>query len=192
VVWETKHTFLTVKDEHGLPGARLHLLIARNVLNPAEVKFFVSNAPPGVGVKTLLHVAFSRWRVERCFEDQKSEIGLDQYEGRRYLGLKRHVLISAVSYLFLARVRQEWGEKPGADGVPTAHGDGRARAVLVGQQPGRLGPAAGENGQEDHQDPATPGRSPQEPHQDHAGQTESVRHPTHRAAEMRLGAHLAL
>ena len=42
----------------------------------------------------MLLVAFSRWRVERCFEDQKSEIGLDQYEGRRYQGLKRHLILS--------------------------------------------------------------------------------------------------
>jgi SRSO17 transposase len=132
VVWECKHTFLTVKSAEGLPGERLHLLIARNVLNPDEIKFFVSNAPATTGVGTLLHVAFSRWRVERCFQDHKSEIGLDEYEGRRYLGLKRHLLVSAVSYLFLARVRQEWGEKSGADGVPTAHGDGGGRAVLVG------------------------------------------------------------
>jgi SRSO17 transposase len=41
----------------------------------------------------LLLVAFSRWRVERCFQDDKSEIGLDQYEGRRYLGLKRHLIL---------------------------------------------------------------------------------------------------
>jgi SRSO17 transposase len=132
MVWECKHAFLTVKDENGLPGARLHLLIARNVLDPEEIKFFVSNAPPETGVGTLLLVAFSRWRVERCFEDQKSEIGLDQYEGRRYLGLKRHLVISSLSYLFLARVRQEWGEKPGVDGVPTAHRHGGPGAVLVG------------------------------------------------------------
>ena len=56
----------------------------------------MSNASPETGVGTLLLVAFSRWRVERCFEDQKSEIGLDQYEGRRYLGLKRHMLLSVV------------------------------------------------------------------------------------------------
>ena len=80
----------------------------------------------------LLLVAFSRWRVERCFEDDKSEIGLDQYEGRRYLGLKRHLILSAVSYLFLARVRQEWGEKSGVDGVPAAHRRGGVGAVLVG------------------------------------------------------------
>jgi SRSO17 transposase len=132
LVWECKHTLLTIRDESGLPGARLHLVIARNVLDRAEVKFFVSNAPPQTGISALLLVAFSRWRVERCFEDGKSEIGLDQYEGRRYLGLKRHLILSAVSYLFLARVRQEWGEKPGVDCVPTAHRHGGAGAVLVG------------------------------------------------------------
>src|SRR5438067_12068925 len=50
VVWECKHAFLTVKDDQGLPGERLHLVIARNVLNPEEVKFFVSKAPPETGV----------------------------------------------------------------------------------------------------------------------------------------------
>jgi SRSO17 transposase len=132
LVWECKHTFLTVKDENGLPGERLHLLIARNVLDPKEIKFFVSNAPPETGVGPLLLVAFSRWRVERCFQDDKSEIGLDQYEGRRYLGLKRHLVLSAVSYLFLAKMRQEGGGKPGVDGVPTAHRRGGADTVLVG------------------------------------------------------------
>jgi hypothetical protein len=132
VVWECKHTFLTIKDEHGFPGARLHLIIARNVLDRDEIKFFVSNAPPQTGIGALLRVAFSRWRVERCFQDGKSEIGLDQYEGRRYLGLKRHLALSAVSYLFLARVRQEWGEKPGVDGMPAPHRAGGVGAVLVG------------------------------------------------------------
>ncbi|MBL8796550.1 MAG: hypothetical protein JNM56_21800 [Planctomycetia bacterium] len=81
---------------------------------------------------TLLKVAFSRWRIERCFEDQKSEIGLDQYEGRRYLGLKRHLILSSVSYLFLARVREEWvGEKSGPNGVPAPYGNGGAGALVV-------------------------------------------------------------
>jgi SRSO17 transposase len=132
MVWECKHTFITVKNENGLPGERLHLIIARNVLDPNEVKFFVSNASPETGIGALLLVAFSRWRVERCFEDDKSEIGLDQYEGRRYQGLKRHLVLSAVSYLFLAKMRQEWGEKPGVDGVPIAHSHRGADTVLVG------------------------------------------------------------
>jgi SRSO17 transposase len=125
MVWECKHAMITIKDAQGLPGQRLHLVVARNVLEPDELKFFVSNGPVETRLETLLLVAFSRWRVERCFEDDKSEIGLDQYEGRRYLGLKRHLIISAVSYLFLARVRQHWGEKKsGAYRLPIAHRDG--------------------------------------------------------------------
>lgn len=154
VVWECKHVLFYPKDENGLPGAAQHLIIARNVLDPSEVKFFISNAPANTSVGTLLKVAFSRWRIERCFEDQKGEIGLDQYEGRRYLGLKRHLILSSVSYLFLAQVRQEWaGEKSTADGVPTAHGDGGARAFVVVGATG-LGTIAGEDGRQDHQETA--------------------------------------
>jgi SRSO17 transposase len=132
LVWEVKHTMITVKDETGLPGMRLHLVVARNVLDPKEIKFFVSNAAAEVSVQTLLLVAFSRWRVERCFEDQKQEVGLDQWEGRRWLGLKRHLILTSVSYLFLARVRREQGgKKPGPDRVPSAYGRRGAGAELV-------------------------------------------------------------
>ena len=119
MVWEVKHTMITVQDEKGLPGMRMHLLVARNALKPEEIKLFVSNAAEEVEVQTLLQVA--RWRVERCFEDGKQEVGLDQWEGRRWLGLKRHLILTSVSYLFLARVRKQvWGKKSGADGVPSA------------------------------------------------------------------------
>jgi SRSO17 transposase len=132
LVWEVKHTMITMKGEDDLPGMRLHLVVARNALNKSEIKFFVSNAPPETSVQILLLVAFSRWRVERCFEDHKQEIGLDQWEGRCYLGLKRHLILSSVSYLFLARVREKLREKKSrAHRVPSPHGRRGARAVLV-------------------------------------------------------------
>lgn len=122
IAWEAKHTRITIKDENDLPGKRLHLVVARNVLDPEEVKYFVSNAPRETPVETLLLVGFSRWRVERCFEDQKQEIGLDQWEGRRYLGLKRHLILSCVSYLFLATVREQLrGKKSGDHRLPGPH-----------------------------------------------------------------------
>ena len=111
LIWEVKHTLITMKDEQGLPGLQLHLVIARNALDPSEIKFFVSKAPPETSVQTLLLVAFSRWRVERCFEDQKQEVGLDQWEGRRWLGLQRHLILTCISYLFLARTQAQLREK---------------------------------------------------------------------------------
>ena len=76
MIWEVKHARFFPKDEDGFPGEPLHLLVARNVLNPQEIKFFVSNAAPQTPVATLLLVGFSQWHVERCFEDQKGEVGL--------------------------------------------------------------------------------------------------------------------
>ena len=111
MIWEAKHILFYPKDAKGLPGKPMHLIVARNVLNPEEMKFFVSNAPPHTSLGTLLLVAFSRWHVERCFEDQKGEVGLDHYEGRRYPGLKRHLILSAVSHLFLATTRQALAKK---------------------------------------------------------------------------------
>jgi len=132
MVWEVKHATITMKDENGLPGMRLHLVVGRNVLKPEEIKYFLSNAAEEVAVQTLLLVGFSRWRVERCFEDQKQEVGLDQWEGRRWLGLKRHLILTSISYLFLARVRNELrGKKSGPDGVPGPHRGSGASAELV-------------------------------------------------------------
>jgi SRSO17 transposase len=132
LVWEAKQTRVTMKDDAGLPGMRLHLIVARNALDHDEVKFFVSNAPASTSMETMLLVAFSRWRVERCFRDQKQEIGLDQWEGRHYRGLKRHLILSCVSYLFLARVREQLrGEKSRGHRVPGTRRRRRAHAELV-------------------------------------------------------------
>jgi len=113
MVWEIKRAWLYGKDERELPERKPWLLVvARNVLHPEELKYFIGDARRETDITQFLLAAFSRWRVERCFEDQKDELGLDHYEGRRYPGLKRHLAISAVSYLFLSRVHQQWrGEK---------------------------------------------------------------------------------
>lgn len=132
MIWEVKHTLIYPKDEKGLPDHGYHLIVARNVLHPDEIKYFISNAPPTTKVSTLLLVAFSRWRIERCFEDQKGEVGLDHYEGRRWLGLQRHLAITAVSYLFLAKAHATFREKKSATHLmPGAHGDRCCGEVMV-------------------------------------------------------------
>jgi SRSO17 transposase len=192
MIWEVKHGRFTPKDEDGMPGEAMHLVVARNVLNLEEVKFFVSNAPAETPVQKLLLVGFSRWRVERCFEDQKSEIGLDQYEGRRYQGLKRHLILSCVSYLFLSRMREEFGgEKSGFDGVPGAYGDRGIDPELVAGGTA-LVKTVGTNGRGDPLDAEEERVGPEEPHQGDPKEVASIRHQTHRDSPVRLGEDLAL
>ncbi len=43
-VWEVKHALLVPKDDRGLPAQPLHLIVARNLLDRSEVKYFIAAA----------------------------------------------------------------------------------------------------------------------------------------------------
>ena len=126
VVWEAREADFHLRrgDRYiAVPTWAHRLIVARNVLT-GEVKRFVSNAPPGVPLSTLLRVAFTRWAVERCFQDAKGELGLSHFEVRNYRSLMRHMILTAVSFLFLARALQKRrGEKSAPDDLPAASGD---------------------------------------------------------------------
>ncbi|MFZ1009061.1 MAG: IS701 family transposase [Candidatus Sulfotelmatobacter sp.] len=148
MVWKVKRVMVYLEDENGLPTAPHHLLVAINVLDPREVKYFLSNAPTGTSVETLLLVAFSRWRIERMFEDGKGELGLNHFEVRKYLSIQRHLTLTCVSYLFLAEFHLEHrGEKYGAFFVPDSHSHRPTGPDLVSwgplfAEPGPIHPAA--------------------------------------------------
>jgi SRSO17 transposase len=132
MVWEAKATAIHLQRD-GLPTWPHWLIIARPVENPDEIKFFIGNAPAGTPLEVLLHVGFSRAHVERCFEDEKSELGLSHFELRGFRGLRRHLIVTALSHLFLAEVHQQWrGEKPGVDGLPAPDGQFRVDPLAVG------------------------------------------------------------
>ena len=117
-VWEAKETtFYQRRGRDAAPGRAspaLRLVVARNVLD-GVIKYFLTNAPASVPMTTLLRIAFERWRVERCFEDSKQEIGLDHFEVRRYGSIRRHLILALVSLLFLALERAR--SRGGKDGV---------------------------------------------------------------------------
>ena len=146
-VWEAKCVPLWVKDENGLPDGPHPLLIARPVLKPGAVKFFLSNAPLETLAETLLLVAFSRWRIERLFEDSKTELGLDHFEVRQYGSITRHLLLTCVSHLFLAEFVQARREKKSrTDRVPGAHRDPPTRAALAARRTLLAPPGRGDRG----------------------------------------------
>jgi SRSO17 transposase len=187
MVWEVKHVWFYPKGTNELPLEPMHLIVARSVLEPEKIKFFVAAAPRETPLKVLLCVAFSRWHVERCFEDQKTELGFDHFEGRSYVGLTRHQTITALTHLFLSRVHQEWrGEKSGADGLPGPHGSRRLGPIVVAHgKSSDLPPAA--RGRHHHRHPGPQSPLTKEPPQTHSPPPPCSRplHPS--PAKMRLG-----
>jgi len=118
-VWEIKWSVFWRKSGGGLPTRRQCLIVARNVLT-GEEKYFVSNRVPGergVTLRWLLRVAFGRWPVEQCFQQAKTELGMDHYQVRGWRCLHRHFYLTQLSYLFCARVRLEYDAQESAGSV---------------------------------------------------------------------------
>jgi len=132
MVWQVKHIKVYLADENGLPTRPYHLLVVRNALDHDEVKYFVSNAPLGTSTKILLRVAFTRWIIERAFEDSKTELGMDHFEVRKFCSIQRHLILSCLSHVFLSEFcLKHRGEKSGLDGMPGSHGRSAALSDLV-------------------------------------------------------------
>ena len=139
-VWEVKFAPCWLPRGDGVVGP-YWLIIARNVLDRDERKFFVSNAGAGVPLPVVLHVAFGRWPVERCLQDEKTELGLSHFEVRCYPALKRHLMITQVSHLFLARQTQRLrGEKSGGHSAANPRCRQRDDRVLVSATRGAPAP----------------------------------------------------
>jgi SRSO17 transposase len=68
-------------------------------------KYWLSNLPPRIALKRLVHTAKARWRIERDYQELKQEIGLGHYEGRGWRGFHHHASLSIAAYGFLVAER---------------------------------------------------------------------------------------
>jgi len=149
VVWEVRVVRFFPAQEALAAPARW-LIVARNVLDD-EVKYFLSNAPEGTAPEALLHVAFSRWHIERIYQDAKMQVGFDHFEVRHYLPLMRHLILSMVSLLFLMRETRQLREKKSmVEHAPSAIGRGGAT------RPGQVIARADATAQESRSENRTP------------------------------------
>jgi SRSO17 transposase len=136
MVWQAKRILVYLPDENGLPTRPYHLLVARNALNHEEVKYFISNAPEDTAAAVLLRVAFTRWTIERCFEDSKTALGMDHFEVRKYLSIQRHLILSCVSHVFLSEFCLKHGKKKSRpDSGAGPYGNGEVVSAVVPRRP---------------------------------------------------------
>lgn len=98
--------FLRVTEaRHGLPGSAVWLILRRNVEDPSEIKFYLSNAPADTPVSEFVRLSGMRWPIETTFEEGKGEVGMDHYETRSWLGWHHHMVLTALAHHFLVWIR---------------------------------------------------------------------------------------
>jgi SRSO17 transposase len=79
-------------------------LLLRNDAN-CKIKYALSNASPETPMRELVRVSGARWPIERCFQENKSELGLDHYEHRSWKAWHRHMRLVFLAQLFLLRLQ---------------------------------------------------------------------------------------
>ncbi|BAW09258.1 transposase [Nocardia seriolae] len=76
--------------------------LTRNAKGEHEIAYYLCGAPIGTSDEELIQVAGARWSVEDCFQTAKTEVGLDQYQVRRYDAWYRHITLALLAHTYLA------------------------------------------------------------------------------------------
>jgi SRSO17 transposase len=82
-----------------MPGDEVWLVGERR--STGEQKYYVSNLPVEATIRMLAVAIKARWVCEQAHQQLKEELGLDHFEGRSWIGLHRHALMTMIAYAFL-------------------------------------------------------------------------------------------
>jgi SRSO17 transposase len=117
--------------KEGLPDRTVWLVIKRTVGANPLYSYYISNAPASTPWRTCVWLSGVRWAIEQCFEEGKTERGMDHDEVRKYPGWHHHRLTTMLAHFFLWHLKLHVGKKSSCP-------HGVAAADVIG---GRLTPA---------------------------------------------------
>jgi SRSO17 transposase len=108
-----------------MPGDEVWLIGERR--STGEQKYYVSNLPGETTLKRLAATIKARWICEQAHQQLKEELGLDHFEGRSWIGLHRHLLLTMIAYAFLQsrRLKAAGRKKKNRGTTTTAQHAGR-------------------------------------------------------------------
>jgi len=82
-------------------GFKRWLLVRRSLTDINDLQAYICFALAETPPAKLISVAGTRWTIEMCFEECKSEVGMDEYEFRSYNGWYRHITFAILALALL-------------------------------------------------------------------------------------------
>ncbi len=111
-------TWGCIRESAFQEGWREWWMARRSLSDPTEIAYYLACAPAETTLQRLVWVAGTRWAVEETLETGKGEVGLDQYEVRKWTGWYRHITLALLAHAFLTVTRAQAvgsdGQKGGA------------------------------------------------------------------------------
>lgn len=98
------------KEGVQLPGDAAWLVCER--LRNGDRKYYLANLPSSTSPKRLVRAIKARWSCEQMHQQAKEELGLDHFEGRSWLGLHHHTLLTMIAFAFLVHRRTTENKSP--------------------------------------------------------------------------------
>jgi SRSO17 transposase len=94
---------------HGTLAPVVWLLCEREAGRDGRRRFYFVHRPAAASIRALVRFAHQRWAIEQQYQELKSELGLDHFEGRTYPGWRHHVVLTAVAHAYIQRERMRRG-----------------------------------------------------------------------------------
>ena len=89
------------KHERSEKPAKEWLLIEWPERESEPIKYWLSTLPKNLPFCEVVDAAKLRWRIERDYQELKQEVGLGDFEGRRWRGFHHHATLCIAAYGFL-------------------------------------------------------------------------------------------
>lgn len=103
-------------------GFGFWLLARRKLGDPTEIAYYYVFGPKATSLANMVRVVGMRWMVEEVLELAKDEVGLDEYEVRRWDSWYRHVTLALLAQAYLSVVRVQAVQIQATETESTAKG----------------------------------------------------------------------
>ena len=104
---------LRINHPYGKAWQRF-VLLRRSRSDAQEITAYLVFGAADTSLPEMAEVAARRWASEESFAQSKSEVGLDQYEVRSWVGWHRHMTLAMTAQALLAITRARLFAKPAA------------------------------------------------------------------------------
>lgn len=113
--WRARFCATRVTPAHDWRERRLApevWLLCEHALGGGDrTKYYLVHLPATAALRTLVRLTHQRWAIEQQYQELKTELGLDHFEGRTLPGWQRHVVLTALAYAWLQTERRRQGDR---------------------------------------------------------------------------------